>query len=130
MAGTLVMSYSESRLVQKVVFDWTANAGGDCTGDCKRVSGKVMRVTFVPSVAVSPTGGYTVKVNDNDTVDVLAGYGAAGLSATATTSVVPMVNDAVLGQPSIPYTVDGLLSIVVAGAGSGGKGTVSLYIER
>ena len=130
MSGTLVTTYSESRIIQKVNFNWTSNASGDCSGDSKRVSGKILRATFIPSGSAVPTDGYTARINDNDGMDVLMGYGAAGLSATITRTIIPMVNDAVLGQPSYPIAVDGLLSLVVAGAGNVRSGVVSLYIER
>lgn len=130
MSGTVSVSYSESRLVQKVNIAWTSNASGDATVDTKKLSGKVSRVTFIPSGVSVPTAGYTVRLNDNDGVDILLGYGLAGLSATATVTVVPMINDAVLGQPSYPVVIDGLLSFTVANSGNATSGIVSLYLER
>lgn len=130
MSGVVSVSYSESRIIQKINIVWTSDASGDCSGDSKRISGKVLRATFIPSSVSAPTEGYTVRLNDNDGIDILMGYGLAGLSATTSKTIVPMVNDAILGQPSYPITVDGLLSLVVAGAGNVKSGTVSLYVER
>lgn len=130
MSGTVVVSYSESRFIQKVNIAWTSNASGDATVDTKKLSGKVSRVTFIPSGVLVPTAGYTVRINDNDGVDILLGYGLAGLSATATTTITPMVNDATLGQPAYPIVVDGLLSVTISSTGATTSGTVSLYVER
>ena len=131
MSGVVVVNYSESRLIQKVTISWTTNASGDATIDTKRLSGRVVRASFIPSGVDVPTASYTVRINDNDGIDILSGYGLAGLSATNSTTVTPMAVDSILGQPSsYPFVIDGVLSVTVGSAGANTSGRISLYIER
>lgn len=126
----VTVTYSETRFIQKINMSWTSDVAGAATGSTKKISGRIVRVTIVPSGVDVPTENYTLLINDADNIDVLMGYGAAGLSATLSRTIVPRINDAVLGQPSYPVVVDGNLSFVIAGAGNTKSGTVSIYIER
>lgn len=130
MAGTLAVTYSETRAVKKINMLWISDGAGAVSGSTKKVSGRVVRVTIVPSIVDVPTENYTMQINDADGIDILMGYGSAGLSATIKRTIVPRINDAVLGQPSYPVVIDGNLSFVVAGAGALKAGTVSIYIEQ
>ena len=126
---SITVTYSETRILQKVSLIWISDGSGNASGVTKKLSGKVLRAVFIPSIIDVPTEGYTVKILDADGVDILVGYGLAGLSATITRSVVPMeLNTA--GTPAFPFSIDGALTITISGGGNIKSGTVSLYIER
>lgn len=126
----LTVSYSETRFIQKIFFDWVSDAAGVCTGNSKKLSGRIARVTFVPSGTATPTNNYKLKLLDEDSFDVLMGYGEAGLSDTNTTAVIPRIGDAVGGVPSYPVVIDGKLTVNVSNAGNAKAGRVTLYLER
>jgi len=128
VAGTVTITYSETRTVKKVTFDWTSDAAGDATADSKALSGQILRVCFVPdSGGTQPTDLYDVVLNDADGLDVLQGLGA-NLSNTTASNVVPIVTDGTAGNAA-PVAIDGVLSLSVSNAGNAKGGKVILYLR-
>jgi len=128
MAGSVSITYSETRTVKKITLDWTSNASGDATVDTKALSGQILRVCFIPdSGGTQPTDQYDVVLNDADGIDVLEGLGA-NLSNSTSTDVVPVVTDGNAGNMQ-PVAVDGVLSLAVSNAGNSKGGKVILYIR-
>ena len=128
MAGTLVVTYSETRTVKKVTLDWLSAADGSCTGNTKTLSGQILRLVFVPdSGGTQPSDLYDVLLNDSDGIDILAGLGA-NLSNAASTQVVPVVTNGTAGNMA-PMAVDGILSLAVSNAGNAKGGQVILYMR-
>jgi len=128
MAGSVSITYSETRTVKKVTLDWTSDASGDATVDTKALSGQILRVCFIPdSGGTQPTDLYDVVLNDADGIDVLEGLGA-NLSNSTSTDVVPVVTNGTDGNMQ-PVAVDGVLSLAVSNAGDSKGGKVILYIR-
>ena len=128
MAGTLAVTYSETRTIKKVTLDWLSAADGSCTGNTRTLSGQILRVVFVPdSGDTQPSNLYDVLLNDADSLDVLAGLGA-NLSNAASSQVVPVVTNGTAGNMA-PMAVDGILSLAVANGGNAKGGQVILYMR-
>lgn len=90
------------------------------------VVGEILRVVFDPGAA-APTDNYDVQLLDEHGFDVLAGQGADRDTAN-TEQVCPGVplKDGTTTSTR-PVTVAGLLTLVIASAGSGKSGSVILY---
>jgi len=131
MAGTLSLSYSETRTVKKVTFDWLSDASGNVSGThTKHLSGEILRVVFIPdSGGTQPTDLYDVTLEDDSGMDVLAGQGA-NLSNASTTNVTPGVPFKDGATTSVSkMVVDDLLELKVSNAGNAKGGQVILYIR-
>lgn len=114
--------------IVKHVFSWTSDGSGDASVSAV-VSGEIQRVVIDPSASAAPTALYDMVLNDENSVDVLAGYGA-NLSATATTSVCPGTPLSDGTTTSVrPVVVDGTLTLVVSNAGDTKSGTVTVYVR-
>ena len=129
MAGSVTLTYSETRTIKKVVWDWTSDASGDVSGtDTVTLSGQIMRVVFKPdSGGTQPTDLYDIVINDEEGVDVLAGLGA-NLSNSTASQVVPILTNGTDGNSS-PMVIDGKLSLVVSNAGNAKGGEVHMYMR-
>lgn len=124
----ITISYSETRVIKRVVFDWVSDASGDATVQTKDLSGKISRITFSPdSGGTQPTDNYTALIEDEDAIDVTVGYGGAGLSNASASSIVPMLSVVSSGDSRI--VIDGKLTLTIAGAGNAKGGTVTIYLE-
>ena len=128
MAGTLAITYSETREIKKVINNWTSDASGDCTGNLKSLSGEIVRVGFAPSTDSAPSSNYDIVLNDEEGFDVLNGAGA-NLSATVKAQYFPAMVDYLVGY-AIPVAFDGILSLVVSNAGNVKKGKIILHIRK
>lgn len=128
-AGTLTITYSETRTVRRVVLDWLSSAAGAVNGTLtKALSGQLLRVVFIPDGGgTQPTDSYDLVLNDEDGVDVLAALGA-NLSNVNTTQVVPGVTNGTAGNWA-PMAVDGTLELQVTNAGNAKGGQVILYVR-
>jgi len=122
MAGTLVITYSESRTVKKVLFDWLSDVSGDVNGTLtKKLSGQILRFVFMPDTGgTKPTTAYDVTCEDEDGIDVLAGDGA-NLANDANTQIIPVFTNGI--------AFDGTLELKVANAGNAKGGKVILYMR-
>ncbi len=115
--------------IVKHTFDWVSDGSGNATlASTVPVSGVIHRVVFDPG-SPAPTASYDVTLTDENGVDVLAGQGA-DLSATASSAVCPGVplKDGTTVNVA-PTTVDGILTLNVTNAGSGGAGKVIVYVR-
>ena len=77
MAGTITISHSQTRTMQKLSWSWTSDASGDASGtDTNAVSGLIYAVAFVPgSVGTQPSDLYDAQIQDADGIDILGGLG-------------------------------------------------------
>lgn len=127
MAGTVTVTYNETRTVKSVIWAWTSDASGDVSGtDTKPISGEILRVVTNPS-ATAPSDNYDVVINDADGVDVAGGV-LANRDTSNSEQIVPVI-ETVVGSNTYASRVfvDGPLSLVVSNAGNAKQGVVTLY---
>lgn len=134
MAGSVTITDQKfldraSRPVRKITLSWVADGSGNVSGNLTDyVGGELLRVVFDPG-SPAPTANHDIVLNDESGLDVLAGRGA-NLSATATTHVVPGVPFTDGTTASVrPVALDDKLELQVSNAGSGGAGSVILYVR-
>lgn len=124
MAGTLTSTDSNTQIIRKYTINWLSDASGDCNGNTIALSGTIERINFVPgSAGNQPTDLYTVTVKDNENIDILLGYGAAGLSNVDATTMIPIISNH-------KVVINEKLAITVAGAGNAKTGTIAIYLSR
>ena len=121
MAGTVVITEETYGTVKKIKFAWTADGSGDVSGTdtVNAFCGDILLLATVPGTGTAPTDDYDVVINDEDSVDVLAGAGA-DRDQTDTEWVQ---------GTSLGMVCNDKLSLVIENAGAGGEGTVYLYIR-
>jgi hypothetical protein len=114
-------------VVRKIKWEWVAHTDGAVAVDTPNAqtanayNGKIEGLATVPGAgADAPDDNYTVRIYDEDSLDVLFGA-AAGNRDTANTEQIL--------ASSLGIVVTDKLSLYVEGAGSGNKGTVYLYIR-
>jgi len=115
--------------VVKHTFAWVADGSGNATvASGFAISGQIMRVVFDPG-SPEPTASYDITLTDADGVDVLASQGA-DLSETVTSHVCPgtPLKDGTTTSV-VPIVVDSILTLNVSNAGSGGAGSVIVYVR-
>lgn len=133
MAATLTTTPAgyrkDSEGLRVVTLAWVSHTDGVVNLPTSgAIVGELLRVVFIPSASAAPTTLYDVLLNDEHGIDVLAGQGA-NLSATVTTHVcpgVPLKDGTTTGVH--PIAVAGVLTLVIANAGSGKAGTIHLYL--
>jgi hypothetical protein len=128
MAGTVTITYSETRTIKSVTWSWTSDASGDANGTAtKSISGEVIRFVTNPG-ATAPSDNYDVVVNDADGVDIAAGC-LANRDTANSEQAVPIVETTVgsntYGTRAAAF--DGALSLVVSNAGDSKQGTLTMY---
>lgn len=131
MAGSVSISYQETRTVRKITLDWTSDASGNVSGtNTKYLSGEILRIIFIPdSGGTQPTDGYDVVLNDDNGVDILANQGA-NLSNANTSVVCPGVALKDGTTTSVrPVVIDDTLELQVSNAGASKGGKVILYMR-
>lgn len=129
MAGTLTLSYSETRSPFTVTFTWVSDASGDVSGNAvtKDLLGILLRAVHIPdSGGTQPTDAYDVLINDEHGIDVLQGTGA-DISNAAASDFFPALTDG--STNSGPTAVNGTLDLVVSNAGNAKGGSVVLYLR-
>ena len=116
--------------IVKHTFEWVSDGSGVAVlASGLPVSGEIQRVVFVPSLTLPPTALYDVTLTDENGIDVLGAQGA-NLPASGNTNVcpgVPMKDGTTTG--TIPFVVDGILTLNVANAGIGLSGKVIVYVR-
>lgn len=119
MAGSITITYSETRTVRKASLAWTSDGAGAVNGVLtKDLSGELLRVGFIPGGGgTQPTDLYDLVLLDADGVDVVAGAGANLSNSLKTQSLL-----AARG-------VDGTLELQITNAGAAKTGTVTLYLR-
>lgn len=115
--------------IVKHTFPFVADGAGAATvASGLPVSGEIQRVVIDP-LSPAPTAAYDLTLTDEDSIDVLAAQGA-NLDATASKSFVPgtPLTDGTTTSTR-PIVVDGILTLNVTNAGSGGAGKVVVYVR-
>lgn len=118
--GTVTITPDDSTVMKCVKFAWTATAGGAASDTTTtRYSGKVTGLVTVPDSGTAPSPNYDITITDKNGLDILTGSGA-----DRHTSNTEYVREASLGN-----VANSVLTLNVSGAGSGGKGTVYVFIR-
>ena len=110
--------------VKKVVFSWESASDGGDAGKASATTtlaynGVIERLVTVPDAVAAPTADYDITILDEDGVDVLLGAGQN--RHTANTQQVAAANLGIVANDK--------LTLNVANAGNGKKGTVYLYLR-
>lgn len=119
-----------------VSLEWTASAGGAVSATFTLPAGTITLVKIIPGTGTAPSADYSVAISDPNGIEILtdgAGgdvAGAGSLSATAASWGVPLIPDAAAdGKASARmWQPGGTYTLTVGSAGSGGMGTVILYL--
>jgi len=111
--------------IHKITFAWASSAAGAADKTTVQYyTGELVRVVQIPGTGgVLPTNGYAVLVNDDDGVDVLAGFGASLSNAAATD-----YSTGALGI-ALGVVANAQLILAVTGAGNAQEGQTILYIR-
>lgn len=125
MAAAVTLTEERIGVIKKITWAWTAHTDGKVaitTTNAVTVgiyNGEIVRLVTVPDGVAAPTDNYDVMIYDGDSVDVLVGAGADRDTANT---------EQVLAS-SLGVVANDKLTLYVENAGSGGKGTVYLYIR-
>jgi hypothetical protein len=126
MAAEVTLTEERIGSIKKITWAWTAHTDGKVAVDTTNAetthayTGTIERLVTVPSGTAAPSDNYTVLIYDEDTTDVLMAA-ATGNRDTANTEQV--------AASSLGVVANDTLTLYIEGAGSGGKGTVHLYIR-
>ena len=127
MAASVTLTEETIGIIKKITWSWIAHTDGKVAAatanaeTTKAYNGEVVRLVTVPGTGDdAPDDNYTVKIYDEDDVDVLMAA-ATGNRDTANTEQV--------AASSLGVVANDKLNLYVEGAGSGNKGTVHLYIR-
>lgn len=125
MAAAVTLSEENFGVIKKIKWQWTAHTDGKVAKTTanavttKAYNGELVRLITIPDGTTAPTDNYDIKIYDDDGVDILVGAGAdrdtANTEQVLATSLGVVANDK--------------LTLEVENAGSGGKGTVILYVR-
>jgi hypothetical protein len=125
MAAAVTLIEETLGVIKKITWEWTAHTDGKVATTTagattsKAYNGEIIRLVTVPDGTTAPTDDYDIYVYDGDSVDALM---AGGLNRdTANTEQV--------AASSLGVVANDKLTLYIEGAGSGGKGTVHLYIR-
>lgn len=125
MAATVTLSEETHGTIKKITWAWTAHTDGKVAtattnaATTKAYTGTIERLVTVPDTGVAPTADYDVYVYDEDSTDVLM---AGGVNRHTS-------NTEQVAASSLGVVANDKLTLYIEGAGSGGKGTVYLYIR-
>jgi hypothetical protein len=125
MAASVTLTEETIGVIKKITWAWTAHTDGkvatatDNAATRKAYNGEIVRLVTVPDTGTAPSADYDVYVYDGDGVDVLM---AAGKDRHT-------INTEQVLASSLGVVANDTLTLYVEGAGSGGKGTVYLYIR-
>jgi hypothetical protein len=125
MAAAVTLTEENFGVIKKITWNWTAHTDGKVAtttagaATTKIYNGELVRMVTVPDGTAAPDADYDVYVYDDDSVDALMA-GGLNRSATATEQVA---------ASSLGIVANDKLTLYVEGAGSGGKGTVHLYVR-
>ena len=126
MAASITKTEKTFGVIKKITWAWTAHTDGKVATTTTNAetdevfNGEIIRLVTVPSGSSAPSDNYTVLVYDDDDVDALISA-AVGNRDTANT-------EQILGS-SLGCVAYSKLTLYIEGAGSGGKGTVHLYVR-
>jgi hypothetical protein len=126
MAASVTLTEETIGVIKKIAWNWTAHTDGKVATTTtnaettKAYNGEIVRLVTVPSGISAPSDNYTVLIYDDDDTDVLMAA-ATGNRDTANTEQI--------AASSLGVVANDKLTLYIEGAGSGGKGTVYLYIR-
>lgn len=125
MAAEVTLTEERIGTIKKITWAWTAHTDGvvaTTTTNAETTyayTGTIERLVTVPHTN-APDDNYTVKIYDEDDVDVLMAA-ATGNRDTANTEQI--------AASSLGVVANDKLTLYISGAGSGNQGTVHLYIR-
>jgi hypothetical protein len=125
MAAAVTLTEERIGVIKKITWEWTAHTDGKVATSTTNAqttyayNGEIVRLVTVPHTN-APDDNYTVKIYDEDDVDVLMAA-ATGNRDTANTEQV--------AASSLGVVANDKLTLYIEGAGSGNQGTVHLYIR-
>lgn len=108
--------------IKRYVGSWTADGSGNALGTTPAINGTILNVAFKPG-SPAPTALYDIVGNNAAGVDICGGLGA-NLSATVPKQDCPLTT-----TNSMPFVVSGTVDFAVSNAGSGGAGTIYLWVR-
>jgi hypothetical protein len=127
MAASVTKTEITHKPIKKITWQWTAHTDGKvavATTNAETTNyytGEIVRLVTVPGAgADQPDDNYTVKIYDDDDVDVLMAAANANRDELNTEQVA---------ASSLGIVCASKLTLYVEGAGSGLKGTVHLYVR-
>lgn len=126
MAASVTLTEETVGVIKKITWAWTAHTDGKVAvtttnaTTAKTYNGEIVRLVTVPDGVAVPDDNYTVQIYDGDNVDALMAAATANRDTANTEQVA---------ASSLGVVANDTLTLYVEGAGSGGKGTVHLYIR-
>ena len=126
MAASVTLTEETLGVIKKIKWAWTAHTDGKVATTTtnavttKTYNGEIVRLVTVPDATTAPSDNYTVQVFDGDNADVLMGAATSNRDTANTEQVL---------ASSLGVVANDTLTLYVEGAGSGGKGTVYLYVR-
>lgn len=126
MAAAVTLTEETLGVIKKIKWAWTAHTDGKVATatsgatTTKAYNGEIVRLVTVPDATTAPSDNYTVYVYDEDNTDVLMGAAKANRDTANTEQI---------GATNLGVVANDKLSLYIEGAGSGGKGTVYLYVR-
>ena len=127
MAGTVVVTKSETRSVKVLILSWTSDASGDVSGTTGSMSGEILKIVTDPDGTDAPTANYDVVLNDTHAVDVALGLLANRHTSNNETVYPRQEITLAVNSYAVPIFVDGTVEAVVSNAGNVKKGVISIY---
>ena len=134
--GTVTWTYDEGTdglaqhcNVTKIIFSWTATAGGAAADTSRKIVGKLLKAVVVPG-SPTPTNAYSIVITDGNGVNVLGKSKATLASNTTSTAETYFFITDTSGTPvtqSFNPVVCDQLTITIASAGNAAQGQVILY---
>lgn len=125
MAAAVTLTEKTHQPIKKITWAWTAHTDGKVAttttnaATTNAYSGEIVRLVTVPHTN-APDDNYTVKIYDDDSVDVLMDAAAANRDTANTEQVA---------ASSLGIVAYSKLTLYIEGAGSGNQGTVHLYVR-
>ena len=125
MAASVTLTEETFGVIKKIKWQWTAHTDGKVAAatanaeTTKTYNGEIVRLVTIPDGAAAPSADYDVYVYDEDDTDALM---AGGLNRHTS-------NTEQVAASSLGVVANDKLNLYVEGAGSGGKGTVILYVR-
>ena len=125
MAASTTLREERIGVLKKITWVWTAHTDGVVALATPNAitthpyNGIIERLVTIPDTGTAPSPDYDVYVKDEDGADVLMG-GGLNRHTSNTEQVL---------ASSLGVVANDKLNLYISGAGSGGKGTVHLYIR-
>lgn len=125
MAASINKTEETFGVIKKITWQWTAHTDGKVATTTPNAqtssifNGEIVRLVTIPDSTSAPTDKYDVYIYDGDNTDILL---AAGKDRSN-------VNIEQVGAANLGVVANDKLTLYVENAGSGGKGTVHLYVR-